>query len=106
MLGENALSGSLSLTSHTFNLSCSFLRIGVHEKYLIIMYTAQVTLTVGIGLFIELGFTEDLTKISMFGVGYGTHYRSSGCYNDPRHCGSHLYNGIHSIHRNSYFGGN
>ena len=79
VLGTNALSSGLYLLPLVVStsLAAAFAGLFIQQtgRYLIIMYIAQVVLTVGIGLFIELVFRKDLTKLFIFeviaGIGIG-----------------------------------
>ena len=72
VLGANALTSGLYLLPLVVStsLAAAFAGLFIQQtgKYLIVMYIAQVALTVGVGLFIELGFKKDLTKLFVFEV--------------------------------------
>ena len=79
VLGANALSSGLYLLPLivTTSLAAAFAGLFIQQtgRYMIVMYIAQVALTIGLGLFIELGFKKDLTKLFIFevvaGIGIG-----------------------------------
>ena len=72
VLGANSLSSGLYLLPLIVSTSLAAALAGLFMqqtgRYLIVMYVAQVALTVGIGLFVELGFQKDLTKLFVFEV--------------------------------------
>ena len=72
VLGANALSSGLYLLPLivSTSLAAAFAGLFMQQtgRYLIVMYVAQVALSVGIGLFIELSFEKDLTKLFIFEV--------------------------------------
>lgn len=79
VLGANALQSGLYLLPLIVSTSLAAAAVGVFMqqtgKYIVVMYVAQVTLTLGIGLFIDLKFGESITKLCIFeviaGIGVG-----------------------------------
>lgn len=79
VLGANALSSGLYLLPLIVptSLAAAFAGLFMQQtgRYLVVMYTAQVALTVGMGLFVYLGFKKNLIKLFVFevvaGVGVG-----------------------------------
>ena len=72
VLGANALSSGLYLMPLIVatSLAAAFAGLFMQQtgKYLVVMYIAQVALTLGMGLFIDLGVKRDLTKLFLFEV--------------------------------------
>lgn len=72
VLGANALSSGLYLLPLIVSTSLAAAFAGVFMqqtgRYLAVMYIAQVALTLGIGLFIDLGVKKDLTKLFLFEI--------------------------------------
>ncbi|KZL86695.1 plays a role in the entry into g0 [Colletotrichum incanum] len=79
VLGVNALTSGLYLlpliVSCSLSAACAGVFIQQTGRYRILMYAAQVLLTLGTGLFINLEFEKNLTKLFVFqilvGVGVG-----------------------------------
>lgn len=79
VLGANAIKSGLYLLPLIVSTSLAAAAAGVFiqqtGRYIIVMYVAQVTLTLGIGLFIDLRFEENITKLCIFeviaGIGVG-----------------------------------
>ena len=79
VLGANALTSGLYLLPLivSTSLAAAFAGVIIQQtgKYLPLMYVAQTLLTLGVGLFIDLGFEINLTKLFIFeilvGVGVG-----------------------------------
>ena len=79
VLGADSLSSGLYLLPLivSTSLAAAFAGLFIQQtgRYLIVMYIAQVALTLGIGLFVELGFKKSLIKLFIFevvaGIGIG-----------------------------------
>lgn len=79
VLGANALTSGVHLLPLivSSSLAAAFAGVFIQKtgRYLPVMYVAQVSLTLGVGLFIDLKFEKNLTKLFIFeilvGIGLG-----------------------------------
>lgn len=79
MLGANALTSGVYLLPLivSCSLAAAFAGVFIQKtgKYVPLMYAAEVTLVLGAGLFLDLGFEQNLAKLFIFeiiaGVGVG-----------------------------------